>query len=387
MTRETRLGLLLSLLVVGLNVLSVSSHLGFVHKPKQVKERDHYRYIEMAKGPEGNRELATESTYCWRILVPGMARALHASGVELNLAFYLITNLSLFGFLLVFWLYLSDLGFPLPYRSCGLLLVGLTQGAVRWYEYQYWMTDPICLFLIAVALRFVERGRYAALFLPSLLGALVRENYAVVYPFFFFRELRRGAPLVRTALRTAALAALPFAIMIGLRVLMPGHPPDDMRQNIAETVGFRIRHWDDNQPYVLTVGGLGVLFPLWLLFPGRLLRWVKEHADEAVMVAFFYGVLLIANNTERELAYTLPALVPASLRNLRDLVAEARLPLAPALAAPVLLQALFFSEQRFLEIGMSMYQPTNLLVVAAMLSSWLLAQALRWRARRSAVPA
>src|SRR5262249_36448511 len=164
-------------------------------------------------------------------LVPGMARGLHALGVELNLAFYLITNFSLLGFLLVFWLYLGDLGFSLPYRSCGLLLVGLTQGAVRWYEYQYWMTDPICLFLIMLALRFVERGRYAALYVPSVLGAFVRENYAVVYPFFFFHERRRGVPFLRAAWRTVAVAALPFAIMIGLRLLMPGHPPDDMRQN------------------------------------------------------------------------------------------------------------------------------------------------------------
>src|SRR5262249_22155976 len=87
-TRETRLRLLLSLLVLALNVLSVSAHLGLVHKPKQVKERDHYRYIEMAKGPEGRQDLATESTYCWRILVPGLARGLHALGVDLNLAFY-----------------------------------------------------------------------------------------------------------------------------------------------------------------------------------------------------------------------------------------------------------------------------------------------------------
>jgi len=386
-TRETRLGLLLTLLVLALNVLSVSGPLGFVHKPKQVKERDHYRYIEMAKGPEGRQDLATESTYCWRILVPGMARGLHAMGLELNLAFYLLTNLSLFGFLFLFWLYLGDLGFSLPYRATGLLLAGFTQGAVRWYEYQYWMTDPFCLFLIMVAFRLIERGRHGALYLPSILGAFVRENYAVVYPFYFFHQMRHGASFLRAAVRTVALAALPFVIMIGLRLVLPGHPPDDMRQNIEETVGFRLRHWDDNQPYVLTVGSLGVLVPLMLLWPSRLFRWIREHADEAFVVAFFYGVLLIANNTERELAYTLPALVPASLRNLRDLVQEARIPLAPALVLPVLLQAFFFTQQRFLEIGMSMYQPTNLLVAGAMGGFWLLAQATLWRARRSVEPA
>jgi hypothetical protein len=41
----------------------------------------------------------------------------------------------------------------------------------------------------------------------------------------------------------------------------------------------------------------------------------------------------------------------------------------------VALQGLFFSQQRFAEIGMSMYQPTNLLVMTAMALFWLVAQA------------
>jgi hypothetical protein len=133
---------------------------------------------------------------------------------------------------------------------------------------------------------------------------------------------------------------------------------------------------------VLTVGSLGVVFPLLLLWPGRLVAWIREHYDEVAVVAFFYGVLIIANNTERELAYTLPAVVPAALRNLRDWITEARLPVAPALALPVILQAVFLSQQRFLEIGMSMYQPTSLLVVAVMAGFWLATQAaLLWSRR------
>ncbi len=382
MNPETRLGLLLSLLMLAVNALSVSAPLGFVHKAKQVKERDHYRYIEMARGPEGRPELATESTYCWRILVPGLARGLHRLGLDLNLAFYLLTNASLFGFLFVFWIYLGNLGFALAYRVAGLLLVGLTQGAVRWYEYQYWMTDPLCLFLIMLAFLFIERGWHTALHVPSILGAFVRENYAVVYPYYFLRRLRQGASLLSALGRTAAVAALPMAILVGLRFAIECHPPDDVVEAIKETLGFRLRHWDDNQPYVLTVGAFGVLFPLLLLRPGRLLAWFRDHQDEVAVVAFFYGVLIIANNTERELAYTLPAVVPAALRNLRDSIAEGRLPVVPALALPVLLQAFFFSQQRFLEIGMSLYQPTNLLVVAAMVGFWVAAQAALFRGRR-----
>ena len=75
-----RLGVLLCLLILAVNVLSVSSRLGFLHKPKQVKELDHYRYIEMARGPEGRPELTREATYCWRILVPALARLMNRAG-------------------------------------------------------------------------------------------------------------------------------------------------------------------------------------------------------------------------------------------------------------------------------------------------------------------
>jgi hypothetical protein len=369
------------MLILALNVLSVSSRLGFLHKPKQVKERDHYRYIEMARGPEGRQELARESTYCWRILVPGLARLLNRAGLDLNLSFFLIANASLFGFLLALWAYLGALGFALPYRIAGLGLVGLTQGAVRWYEYQYWMTDPTCLFLMTLAFLWIRQNRSSALHVPSVAAAFVRENYLIVYPYYFLHMLRRGTSPRWAAARTLALATLPLMIFMGLRVLIVPNQRDDFLADIVDTVGFRIRHMGDNQPYLLTVGSLGVLFPLLFLFPGRLWRLAHRYYDQVAVIAFFYALLLLANNTERELAYTLPVVVPAALRNLGDLASELRLPAAPLLAVAVGLQGFFFSQQRFTEIGMSMYQPTNLTVVTAMALFWLAAQAAR-RLRR-----
>jgi hypothetical protein len=176
------------------------------------------------------------------------------------------------------------------------------------------------------------------------------------------------------------LAALPFAVFVGLRVLIVPNHRDEFLADIVDTMGFRWRHLGDSQVYLVTVGSLGVLFPLLLLFPRRLLTAVRRHYDQVAVVAFFYALLLMANNTERELAYTLPVVVPAALRHVGDLAAAARLPEAPLLALAVGLQALFFSQQRFAEIGMSMYQPTNLVVVAAMALFWLGAQgALIWR--------
>jgi hypothetical protein len=57
---DTACGALLSLALLAVNVASVASALGFLHKAKQVKEYDHWRYIEMARGPEGKPELSRE---------------------------------------------------------------------------------------------------------------------------------------------------------------------------------------------------------------------------------------------------------------------------------------------------------------------------------------
>jgi hypothetical protein len=365
------------LLVLAFNVLWVSSQLGFLHKPKQVKEFDHYHYIEMARGREGRPELARDATYCWRILVPGLARLLSRAGLSLNLSFFLITNASLFGFLFAMWAYLGTLGFSLPYRLTGIGLLGLTQGAVRWYEYQYWMTDPLCLFLMTLAFLWIRQERSRALYLPSVAAAFVRENYVVVYPYYFLRLLKRGIPPARAAGRVLALGAVPFAIFVGLRLLIVPNQPDNFLADVADTMAFRFRHLADSQLYLLTFGSLGVLFPLLLLFPDRLVAMVRRHFDQLAVVVFFYALLLLANNTERELAYTLPVVLPAALRNLGDLAAETRVPAGPLLVLALVLQGLFFSQQRFTEIGMSMYQPTNLVVVSAMAIFWLGAQLAR----------
>ena len=130
---------------------------------------------------------------------------------------------------------------------------------------------------------------------------------------------------------------------------MPDHPGSLVR-DLADTMGFRWRHLAD-QPYVFTVGAWGVLFPLLLLFPRRIPGMVRRRPEDAFFVFFFASLCVVANNTERELGYAMPAVLPAALYFLRLFVQETRLPVAPVLAATVFMQVLFFLEQRYLEIG------------------------------------
>jgi hypothetical protein len=393
---DTGAGALLAVLLLALNVASVSSQLGFLHKAKQVKEYDHWRYIEMSRAEHGRPELQREPPYCYRLAVPWLAGRLGRAGLSENAAFFTLTNAALFGFLLLLWLHLRDLGFSLPLRVAGLLVTGLTQGALRWSLYQYWMTDPAALFLVMLAFFLVERRRHAMLAATSLLSAFVRETCVLVYPYVFLHELRRrlnaagGADpearrrwptLRRSALPAAALAlgiaALPALVLVAIRLAVEPLQPDSFVSGIVDSMRFRWAHRADNQAYVLTVGSFGVLVPLVLLFPGRVAGLARRHFDRAAFVLFVYATLTISNNNERPLAYALPALVPAALWCLRRWLDETRLPATPVLTTVVLLQLLFWLGQRFTGSGISIYQPVNWTTVVAMSVAWLSAQAAR----------
>ena len=67
---------------------------------------------------------------------------------------------------------------PVFHADLAVVLMGLTQGAVRWFEYQYWMSDPLCLALVAAAIllpricaRFEKRSAWSAAAINSAAAA------------------------------------------------------------------------------------------------------------------------------------------------------------------------------------------------------------------------
>jgi hypothetical protein len=353
--------------------LHVRLHVTGLHKARHVAETDQYRYIEMALGPEARPELAREAPFCWRVLVPAAARGLAALGVDLNVAFYWITNLSLFAFLVSLFLFLRQIGLARRAAGLGLVLTGLVQGAVRWYEYQYWMTDPTCLFLVVLALLLLRREKMRAAGAVAALAALARETSIILYPFFLVRTWRTRS--AREAMRrTAVLAAVPVLLLVLLRIFIRPIQADSLGAVLLDALAFRWRHLLDNQLYVLTVGTWGVLLPLAALRPRRLWALARAHPEYAVLVASVYATLAVANNTERLLVYALPAVLPAALLGLEGLAEESGLPWGALAGAAVAAQAYVFVETRFVEMGMSVYQPTNVGVVLAMAGFWLAAR-------------
>ena len=61
-------GVVAATLLIGFNIVYVSWSTGFVHQAAVVLETDHYRYIEMARGPEHYSASwqAHEAPFCWR---------------------------------------------------------------------------------------------------------------------------------------------------------------------------------------------------------------------------------------------------------------------------------------------------------------------------------
>jgi hypothetical protein len=377
--RDLALGALLAVLVLAVNSAWVSWHVGFIHKAKRLIEADHLHYIEMVKSPPDRPELAKTPPYCFRVLTPTLVRGLMRLGLSLNAAFYVFTNAVLFGFLLMLWLLMRDLEYGQPARVVGMGIVGLTQGPVRWFEYQYWMSDPPCLFLLALGLYFMRRERFLPLAVVSVVAAFCRETYVVLYPCFFVREWMRSG-FVTAVRRTVTLVAVPAVILVTLRLTIPALARDNFLEGIVDSMSFRWRHLSDNQPYVLTIGTWGVALPLALLFPRRLAAAIRRQPDLVMLLLCVYATLIISNNTERPLAYAVPAVLAAALYGFERFVVETRLPLAAVAAAVLALQLHLWIVTRFTGDGMSIYQPTNLGVVAAMLAFWVGAEAL-WRLR------
>ena len=143
-------GLLAVLLIMAANVAWVALQVGVVQPPEAVSESDHYRYLAMARGPQeyASQPLAHEPPFCYRLLVPWAAFMLTKAGLGLNLSFYLLTQLCIGLFLYTLFLYLMEAGLDVRFSLLGIAVAGTLQGAVRWYAYQYWMTDPAALFLL-----------------------------------------------------------------------------------------------------------------------------------------------------------------------------------------------------------------------------------------------
>jgi hypothetical protein len=237
------------------------------------------------------------------------------------------------------------------------------------------------------SLLLVHRGRIGGAGLIVAINVLVRETSLIVLPYAFVRLVRTRS-LGEAARRTGAMALPAVTLLVAVHLLVRPLEPTRLSAVLEDALAFRGRHFFENQFYLFTVGTWGVLLPLVLLFPRRAVALAFKHPEEPVLVLASYASLALANNTERLLVYALPAMLPAALWSLKTFSAEAHIPWGMAALVAVVLQVLFWRETQLFGGGMSVYQPSNPVVVLAMASSFGVALALlALRRRPSAIAA
>jgi hypothetical protein len=382
--RELGVAALVSILLLAVNAAYVSATVGFVHKPRKVLETDHYHYIDMAEGPPGKAptDKGREAPFCYRVLAPGLAWLIGGTGLGVNGAFYLVTNVFLLLFLLALHALLRHEGASMGEALLGLALVGLVPGAVRWYEYQYWMPDPPCLFFVTLGMLWIRKGREIPLLLLSAVAVLARETYVLLLPVAFLHAWRT-ASLRQAVLRTARLAAVTLGTIALLRAAIVPVGGSGLLTAAREMIPFRARHLFEGQVYAATLGTFGVLFPLWWLRPEGVVAFLRRRPEDGALAATAYASLAFANNTDRLLVYALPAVVPIALSALRSIAGAGRR--RGVVAAAVLgLQVFFYLETPFHEQGISIYPATRVAVVGALGVFWLAARVLLREGARKA---
>jgi hypothetical protein len=373
--REALTALALALALVALNDAAVIARLGLLHAAEDVLEHDHHRYIAMAESAPGRFEAeAPVPPFCWRLLAPALVWGLGRAGVGVDAGFYATTQLFLLGFLLALYAHLRQRGHAPEGARLGLVLAGLLPATLRWYAYQYWMPDPLALFLVALSFVLLWAGRGAWLVPLALVGVATRESYVIVLPYVLLFTLRTAG--VGAALRRTLAVALPaLGLLVAIRQLVEPAAAYDVAATLQRMVAFRLRHSrGGQQPYFMTLGTFGVLVPVLLLFPARAWGWCRRHYDDLAVIAVAYASLLLANNTDRLLVYALPALLPAALASLASWRELARVPLPPAALVLVAAQAFVWQQTRWLALGASLRQPLNLRVLALAATLWLAAR-------------
>ncbi|MEO5761611.1 MAG: hypothetical protein ABIR28_04790 [Vicinamibacteria bacterium] len=370
--RDIRMALALSALIVLANAGYVASKLGFVHRVRLVLETDHRHYIHMATNPDEPED----PPYAFRVAAPTLARGLMAWGLNVNEAFYALTQTSLLTFLACTFLFLRGRGFSLEVSALMLVLMGLTQGAVRWFEYQYWMSDPLCMALVAAALLVIELDKpWRWAIVIAIAAGFVRESFVLVLPFAFFRTLAKH-DIKQAFLRTAAIAVAFFSVSLALHAVITPIAPDDWWSGVVDSMGFRSRRLLQNQWYVVTVGTWGVFVPLALADVRAFGRRMRENLDLTFMTLATYGTLIISNNTERPLAYAWPAIAAAGAAGFQATVANLKIPFRNPFQRLAVMcvgaQMVHFGLTRWNDYsGSSLYQPANFSVTGIMVALWL----------------
>lgn len=195
-------------------VLSLRTALLTYSNPAFKLPTDQHKYILMASSNPFQFHIAP---YCWRVLVPLIAKVLPFS-LEWN--FFLITFISIWMTGVLIYFLAKECGLPSIYGLLGVLLFFSLGFTTKQLLYQFWDSDPLSLLAMTLAIWTILTRKDVLFILVLALGVASREDVLVVAPLYYSLNARRFVD-VQLLLKSVLLAIPAVAVFFGLRQLIP----------------------------------------------------------------------------------------------------------------------------------------------------------------------
>jgi hypothetical protein len=270
---------------------------------------DHLVYIEMAQEPFA----AHEPPYCYRLLVPAIARYLPFSPA---VNFYLLTVLFLIGTGILFHLLLRDLGCNLFYSLLGVLLFYSLNWGAKFLLFDFWLTEAALFFFTVLSLILIIRGHKIWLVVALCLAVFCKEAALFLLPLIYTLRAKRvfdGPALLWAVL----LSIVPIALFVMLRLTISS----DVSYNLLSlwnAIGIP-RLTEGLSGYIrgATVGTWGIVALVLPFFCGKRARGFALRS-----VPFLLLVLaqpLFAINVDRLIVLAFPVVIPLAIDGLGNI--------------------------------------------------------------------
>lgn len=330
--------------------------------PDFSKPWDHHKYIEMAVRDPLDFHIAP---FCWRILVPLLAKILPFS-LEWSFLLISFTGIWLTG---VTMYYIAKQFFSVTsYAAIGLITFFSLGWATKFPLSDFWLPDALSFLFVALGIYGILAKRDGLFLAVTVLGVCIKESVIFIAPLYYTLNARQLIDW--QALKKGVLMTLPAVVALGtIRVMVPAMNenleyisslPDSLAvvQNGASSYDYwqllrsigieRFRHLSLGDLATYSFGTFGVLvmlLPFFALRKNSLLFWK--------FIPFFllgYAQLLFAVNNERLIVLCFPAMILLALNGVASIAERLSLSVVLLLPLPLLFLALTIAGVGNLEI-------------------------------------
>jgi hypothetical protein len=279
-------------------------------------------YIQMASEPFGNDELNMHPPFAYRIGFPSLVFMINFFIDDLDLSFWLLTNIILFLTMYLVFYYLDKIkDFSKKQAILGVILFALIPYLLIFNLYDFYLVDSLLfLFIILFFILFESRYKYRLffIFLIISLGVFVKEYILFLIPVFYFYELgfKDKKLFDKTIfLRTILLGLIPLLIFILLRMFIPVIGGE---KYISSILFDWSRLWSGlfNNIFLKTY----FMFSLFWIFISlnfkNIILLFKERKDYLVILILTFLAGLLVTDFHRVFVYIFPIIIPLMIVNI-----------------------------------------------------------------------